>query len=838
MALSFPFTCPLPNGIHARPASALEEVARNFSADIVLDNQRTGRSANLKSILSIVAAGVCFNDACLIKVSGLDEQVALATLSLFIRTALPHCDDAIEETLVTNGKSHLPPGLRSSGATVHHGTVVVPGIAQGRLVWASGFKMPDGLPTDEVQDVKAEQARIDQGLERLLSWYSQQLVRMPKGIEHGLITAQRAVVRDDEFRQRLFNAVSQTRRTAAGAIVDAERHFSAMLRASDNRLLHERILDIQDVCSHLLTEIYGDINGQRRTALAHDSVVVAELLTPGQFMGLDRRFLKGLVLAQAGTTSHTVILARSFGIPTIVGVEGLAGAVLAGQEVIVDADAGALVTNLTSSARKYYASEMNRLAGREQVLQRYATRPAMLNDGHRVEMGANIATVAEAQAAFAAGAEGIGLFRTEMLFFDRESPPDEAEQFEIYSRVVRAAAGKAVLIRTLDVGGDKPLAYLDLPTEPNPFLGCRAVRMYPQYEPLFRAQVRAIIRASARGTVKLMLPMVATVDEVRWAKRIITEEQARCAREGLPFDPVMPIGAMIEVPAAAFAMDGLSRELDFFSIGSNDLLQYFMAVDRANARVAQLYNPLQPAFLRLVKQVADTAHAHKKWVGLCGEMGGQLAYLPLLVGLNLEEISAPAPAIAGLKAELAQLELKECQQLVAAAVNCATADEVAALLERFLARRSAPLLLPDLILSNVAVTSKEEAIKLAIDQLYIHGRTTQPRMVEEAVWEREASCSTGFGHGFAIPHCKSSAVRINSLVLLKLREPVAWASIDGQPVKVVILLAIREVDGAMEHMKVLSKLARQLMHDEFRAELEGDSSEARISAFLQQTLNA
>jgi len=835
MALSFPFQCPLPNGIHARPASALEEVARNFSADVSLKNQRTGRDANAKSILSLVAAGICFNDACLLKVTGVDEQVALAALSLFIRTSFPHCDDAVAESQTTNGKPHLPRSLCGSGATIRPGTVVVPGIAQGRLVWATGFRIPEGLATQGVSDLPAEHAKMEQALQRLLAWYSKQLAGIPRGIEQGLLAAQRAIVRDEQLRQLLFESLAR-QRTAAGAIADAAQHFSAMLESSDNPLLHERVLDIQDVCSHLLQEIYGSANGLPRTVLTHDAVVVAEVLTPGQFLALDRRFLKGLVLAEAGTTSHTMILARSFGIPTLVGVEGLTGATFGDQEAVLDADAGALVMNLTDHTRQYYESEERRRVGRDRVLQQFSARPAATADGHRLELGANIATVAEAPGAFVAGAEGIGLFRTEMLFVDRDAPPDETEQFDSYVQVLQAAGRQPVLFRTLDIGGDKPLPYLNLPPEQNPFLGCRAVRLYPDLEPLFRTQVRAIVRASAHGLAKLMLPMVSTVEEVRWAKRIIAEEQSRCTNQAEAFDPIMPIGAMIEVPAAAFAMEGLSRELDFFSIGSNDLLQYFMAVDRANARVAGLYNPLQPAFLRLLKQISDTAHAHKKWVGLCGELGGQAKFLPLLVGLNLDEISAPVPALAELKAELAPLELKKCQQLLSSACQCATAEEVGALLNKFSARQNAPLLAPELILYDALAPSKAAAIKYAIDQLYIRGRTMQPRLVEEAVWEREASCSTGFGHGFAIPHCKSDAVRTNSLVLLKLRQPVEWASLDGEPVRVVILLAVRASDAATEHMRVFSKLARQLMHNDFRTRLEQETNEAELCTFLQQRL--
>jgi len=332
--------------------------------------------------------------------------------------------------------------------------------------------------------------------------------------------------------------------------------------------------------------------------------------------------------------------------------------------------------------------------------------------------------------------------------------------------------------------------------------------------------------------------MVATVDEVRGVKQILKQEQAKCAEEKVKFDATMPLGAMIEVPSAVFALEALCRELDFFSIGSNDLLQYFMAVDRTNARVSGLYNSLQPAFLRLLKQIVDGIHACQKRVGLCGEMGGQPRFLPLLVGLGLDEISTAAPAIAGLKAELAGLTFPDCRRLLASALGCATADEVAMLLEQFAARHSAPLLDPELIIMDSDAATKEEAIKQAVDHLYVLGRTKNSRVVEEAVWQREMTYSTGFGHGFAIPHCKTNAVRSSSLVLLKLRAPVAWNSLDGQSVRVVILLAIRETNSATEHMKVFAKLARHVMDENFRARLEQETNVNALYAFLCGVLQA
>jgi fructose-specific PTS system IIA-like component len=583
----------------------------------------------------------------------------------------------------------------------------------------------------------------------------------------------------------------------------------------------------------LLREIYGDAAQAAELKLTAEAVVVAEALTPGQFLALDRKWLKGLVLASAGGTSHTVILARSFNIPTLAGVAELSTIPLGGQEIVVDAEAGALVTNLNAAARRYYELEERRVTGRLARLKKISTRDAATEDGARIEIAANISTAGEAAGAFASGAEGIGLFRTEMLFLDRAAPPDEAEQFESYRAVLAAAHGRPVVIRTLDVGGDKPLPYLHLPAEANPFLGRRAIRIYPQFETLFRTQIRALVRASATGKLGVMIPMLATVDEARWVKNLVAEEQQKCAAENIAFDPGMSLGAMIEVPAAALAVEALSREMDFFSIGSNDLLQYFMAADRMDSKLGALSNPLQPAFLRLLKLIVDAAQSRQKEISLCGEIGGQVRLLPLLAGLGLNKISAAAPAIAGLKAELSRLNRKTCQQLLEAAAHCATADEVDVLLEQFSAQASLPLLETGLVMIDADATSKEEAIKQAVDRLFVTSRTDQAHLVEDAVWRREATYSTGFGHGFAIPHCQTNAVRFNSLVLLKLKTPVAWNSLDGQPVRVVILLAIRSAQAGTTHLQVLAKLARKIMDDDFRAALEQENNAGRLCAILQ-----
>jgi multiphosphoryl transfer protein len=834
MSLKRQFICPLPNGIHARPASVFEEAMRDFSSEIILVNERNGRSANARSVLAIIGADIRHNDRCALKVSGPDEKEAFRALEVFVEKALPHCDDPLASDVASNGKFHLPSMALDSNVTVHTGTRVVGGVALGRIVQIGGFKIPPGLLLNGDHDESGERGKLEEGLQKLIEFYDKRAASAKRKIEIELYKAHRAIARDMEFQRQLREGVGERKQTAAGAIAGAENHFSKMLAAAGSALLRERALDIQDVCSELLRQIYGGASGPEAVRLESDAIVVAETLAPGQFLALDRKYLKGLALGHTGTTSHTVILARSFGIPTLAGVHEIADGRLENQEAVLDADGGALLTNLTEKARRYYAMEQQRLEARRGRMQKFEARAATTQDGHRIEIGANIASAEEAPAAFAGGAEGVGLFRTEMLFLDRESAPNETEQFEIYRRALEAAGNHAVIIRTLDAGGDKPLDYLNLPTEENPFLGCRGIRLYEKFEPLFRTQIRALVRASAQGKLKLLLPMVATMDEARRAKKIILEEQQKCAAEKIPYDAQMPIGAMIEVPSAAFLMDALCAEFDFFSIGSNDLLQYFMAADRGNAAVKALYNPLQPAFLQLLNQIVTAARKHQKWIGLCGEAGAEI--LPLLAGLGLDEISVSAPAIPGLKAEIAELRFTDCQRLLAAAMRCATADEAAALLKQFLMQRGAPLTEPDLVILDSGAQTKEEAIKQAADRLYVTGRTENSRALEEAIWQREQTYSTGFGHGFAIPHCKTDAVRFNSLALVKLRTPVHWNSLDGRLVQVAVLFAARDNNGANGHMKVFARLARLMMDENFRARIENENDAQALCRIMRDAL--
>ncbi len=454
-------------------------------------------------------------------------------------------------------------------------------------------------------------------------------------------------------------------------------------------------------------------------------------------------------------------------------------------EVIVDANRGLVFPQITDAVRRFYARERDAQERRRAALTQFAFAPAISAGGERIEIGANVSSLSEAIAASWKTARTASVFfRTEMLFASRDTPPTEDEQFAIYAEVVRAAkSGRPVILRTADVGGDKPLPYLNLPAERNPFLGYRGIRIYPEYREWIGAQIRAALRASAIGPVWLMAPMIASVEEALW----LGKNEVRSAQP----DAEMPLGgAMIEVPSAAFLpWTGFCAELDFFSIGTNDLSQYFFAADRENPKVSGIADVRAPAFLALLERIVSGVRAHGKWIGLCGEMASDAQNLPLLLALGLNEISVSGNLIPELKGMIAR------------------------------GRNSEPLLSTSLVRLLSDSRDKDEAMRELANVLYAAGRVEDPGGIEEALWARESVYDTGLGYGFAIPHCKTDAVGANSIGVLRLDQPVDWGSADGTPVRMVILLAIRESGENGAHMKVFSKLARKLMDEEFRGRL-------------------
>jgi len=845
------FQFPLPNGLHARPASHLQAVGNRFASAIQLLNQRTGRAANAKSVLSLVSADVAKNDPCVLSISGPDEEQAERELNRFLRDELPICDEPLGQTRSMQQEMPLPRSLQAAGLQEFlRGDAASGGIGWGKVVLLNGLSLADGDAEPQATNAQHEYAQFEAARQAIRGNLEDRIAASSNPHEAGVLRAHLAILNDIALTEKVAELVDREGYSAAKSVRIAADHFISTLRSSTSHYLRERVLDLQDVAGQLL-DLIARRNGKSSTTgngnghgtpmavqLEQPSICIANHLTPGQFLALDRRLLKGLVLREAGATSHTVILARSMSVPTLIGVPEVSSRLQAGQEIIMDANLGILIPEVTEPLRRYYQLETRKLEAMDERLASARDLPAVTTDGLDLEVGANVGSAEEVAVAMQSGADGIGLFRSEMLFLDRESPPSEEEQFDIYRRAAIAARGQPVMIRLLDVGGDKPVPYLHLPAEPNPFLGYRGVRIYAEHGSLIRSQIRAVLRAATWGDVRILVPMVCCVEEVRAVKRVVDQiaQELATAESKESSKRAVPVGAMLEVPSCAFAMEELCREADFFSVGSNDLAQYFLAADRDNAKVASLYSWAHPPFLRMLQKMVDAAHEQGKWIGLCGEMAENAAALPLLLAMGFDEISLPSGRIPAVRRAVCATEFARCTQLLEEVLACETRGEVETLLEEYTpAGQALPLLSPDLLLQSHA-TTKAEVIKEMTDMLWLAGRADQPHLVEEAVWQREDTYSTGFGYGFALPHCRSDQVVVNSIVVAKLAEPVVWGSTDKRPVDVVILVAMRAADYEKSHMRIFAQLSRLVMRDEFREKVRELNDPRRLLAFLRQSL--
>ncbi|QXX95830.1 phosphoenolpyruvate--protein phosphotransferase [Serratia marcescens] len=831
MALVIQFVCDLANGVHARPASHIEKLCNQYAATIEWQNLRTGISGDAKSALGLIGTGTLKGDKCRLAISGTDQQAAYDRLSLFLRDELPLCDAPLPTA--ENGELEpMPESLARLNPTYFRGTPACRGSNGGIL---THLKSPDFHDLGELPSpgsVEEEQGRLNQGLILLLKHIELRLLDND-GTVSAILEAHRSLASDNALRQHLLGGLLQGKGCAA-AIVSTADHFCMQFANADSSYLQERALDVRDVCFQLLQHIYGEQRFPTPGDLQQPAVCMADELTPTQFLALDKTRLKGLLLRSGGSTSHTVILARSFNIPTLVGVDLTALLPWQNQKVQIDGNTGAVVVDLNQAVQRYYRQEawvQEEIQQRQQVWQNQSGHTA---DGIMLEIAANIAHSVEAEAAFNAGAEAVGLFRTEMLYMDRASAPSEDELYNIYCHAVDAAKGRSMIVRTMDIGGDKPVEYLNIPSENNPFLGYRAVRIYQEYLPLFRTQLRSLLRASAHGTLKIMIPMISAMEEILWVKEQLSEVMQTLRNEQIPFDEKIQLGIMLEVPSVMFIIDQCCEEVDFFSIGSNDLTQYLLAVDRDNAKVSRHYNSLNPAFLRALDYAVQAVHRQGKWIGLCGELGAKGSVLPLLVGLGLDEISMSAPEIPPSKARLAQLDSRACRQLLNRAMACRTSLEVEHLLATFRMRQQdAPLISTQCITLDSDWRSKEEVIKGMTDNLMLSGRCRYPRKLEADLWAREAVFSTGLGFGFAIPHSKSEHIEQSTISVARLATPVLWGDDEAQ---FIIMLTLNKHAAGDQHMRIFSRLARRIMHEEFRQILVSADSDEAIATLLKQEL--
>jgi len=454
--------------------------------------------------------------------------------------------------------------------------------------------------------------------------------------------------------------------------------YAETLNKIDDPYLRERALDIQDVTKRVIRNLQGKAP-KTFLALSEPHILVAHNLTPSDTASINRANVLGVATDLGSRTSHAAILARSLNIPAIVGLHDITGKLETGQHVLLDGSDGLLIVNPAPETIAHYAEVESRRAKVTARLKELRTTRSTTRDGRHIVLSANIELPEDVEAVAANGAEGIGLYRTEFLYLNRTTLPTEDEQFETYRKVAERVRPDPLIIRTFDLGGDKLApGTVDITDELNPFLGWRAIRLCLEHIDLFKTQLRAILRASAVGNIKIMFPMISGLEELRGAKAVLAECHEELRRSGIPLGEEIEVGAMIEIPSAAICANVLASEADFFSIGTNDLIQYTLAVDRVNEKIAHLYEPTHPAILRLLRIIAEAAHAHHIWVGVCGEMAGDVALVPLLLGLGMDELSASATLVPRVKRAVQSLAIPECRQVVEETLKLNTSSEILA----------------------------------------------------------------------------------------------------------------------------------------------------------------
>ncbi|GGA77449.1 phosphoenolpyruvate--protein phosphotransferase [Ornithinibacillus halotolerans] len=498
------------------------------------------------------------------------------------------------------------------------------------------------------------------------------------GAEHAeIFSAHLLVLSDPELINPIKDKITNEKTVAEAALEEVSSMFIDMFENMDNEYMRERAADIRDVTKRVLAHLLG-VSFPNPALIDEEVIVIAEDLTPSDTAQLNRQFVKGFATDIGGRTSHSAIMARSLEIPAVVGTSEVTKSVSQDELVIIDGIDGHVIINPSDEQLKEYKKKQEEFEKQKALWAELKDEPTFTSDGEQIELVGNIGTPEDAQGVINNGGEGVGLYRTEFLYMGKSEMPSEEEQFEAYKSVLEQMGDKPVVVRTLDVGGDKELPYLDLPKEMNPFLGFRAIRYCLENEQVFRPQLRALLRASVYGNLKIMFPMIATLEEFRKAKAILLDEKENLRNEGHEVSDTIEVGIMVEIPSTAVIAKQFAKEVDFFSIGTNDLIQYTMAADRMNEQVSYLYQPYHPAILNLVNNVIEAAHSEGKWAGMCGEMAGDPIAIPILLGLGLDEFSMSATSILPARTQLKGISKKEMASYKDKLLSMSTAEEVVA----------------------------------------------------------------------------------------------------------------------------------------------------------------
>lgn len=490
-----------------------------------------------------------------------------------------------------------------------------------------------------------------------------------------IFAAHLLVLSDPELINPVKDKIVKEKVNAEYALNETAAMFIQMFESMDNEYMKERAADIRDVTKRVLAHLLG-VTIANPSMISEEVIIIAEDLTPSDTAQLNRQFVKGFTTNIGGRTSHSAIMARSMEIPAVVGTKTAMEEIQNGMMVIVDGLEGKVLVNPSEEKIAEYRKKQAQYAGQKAEWAKLVNEKTVTSDGEHVELAANIGTPEDVKGVLENGGEGVGLYRTEFLYMGRSELPSEEEQFEAYKTVLEKMNGKPVVVRTLDIGGDKELPYLNLPKEMNPFLGFRAIRICLEEQDIFRTQLRALLRASSYGNLKIMFPMIATLTEFREAKAVLLEEKEKLENSGVKVNQEIEIGIMVEIPSTAVMANVFAKEVDFFSIGTNDLIQYTMAADRMNERVSYLYQPYNPAILRLISNVIEAAHSEGKWAGMCGEMAGDEIAIPILLGLGLDEFSMSATSILKARSQMKKLSKQEAASFKDQILSMGTAEEV------------------------------------------------------------------------------------------------------------------------------------------------------------------
>lgn len=651
---SKPVTLANPNGLHARPAAVFAQAAKRFAASIYLHKQQ--ESVNAKSLVAIMTLQTAHGDAVQVSAAGPDAEVAIKTL---VELLVSGCGEAVTAPLAVSG-------VAAASLNVLRGVCASGGSAFGYVVQIAE------QPLDVIElgtTPQAERNHLARGLAEALAALQQLRDNAAGEAQADIFKAHQELLEDPsllEVAQVLINEG----KSAGFAWRAATESTATLFKSLGNALLAERAADLADVGQRVLKRILGVQD--RALELPEGAILIAEQLTPSQTAGLDTRKVLGFATVGGGATSHVAILARAAGLPAICGLPAHVLTLANGTPVLLDADKGELHLDPDLAVIEQLHANRERHHKRHQQDLAHASLAACTRDGHHIEVTANVASLLETEQAISLGGEGVGLLRSEFLYLDRHHAPSHDEQASTYSAIARALGPtRNLVVRTLDVGGDKPLAYVPMDSETNPFLGMRGIRLCLERPQLLRDQFKAILSSAALARLHIMLPMVTQLSELRMARQLLEEEALALGLTALP-----KLGIMIEVPAAALMADLFAPEVDFFSIGTNDLTQYTLAMDRDHPRLASQADSFHPSVLRLIASTVKAAHAHGKWVGVCGALASETLATPLLLGLGVDELSVSVPLIPAVKAAVREVNLTDCQAIAQQVLGLESAEQV------------------------------------------------------------------------------------------------------------------------------------------------------------------